>query len=365
MIGAVPRKVVVGAIVLLVGVIALSILVWRPEPRVFRETDSFRQRFHEGLVHLSNERAGAEGGIGDEGGITFEEIDHVTGVASVSRRDWIWTLPSSLLPVSDLSGFATAVMSGWSVPATYPQVGRGGGGARYDLSFGDSQSFGGILITAFEKDGRTTIHSQTMEMAVPPPSASNDSSSGVSPPGSIEELDRFRKLFTAKLEKACEPYSAPSRNRRERGRYSFDRPGDGFSGKSIKEQQWRWVVPSAALASDGLRAFADEVRADWHPEFAQPLGNTYCYSISFGDGVRHAFVNIMAVPVVRDQSGRSRETVIYYCQLLYDGSHPVRAQLRDSMEKSDDLDTETLAEIPGSSERERLDDAKLDGDGFE
>ena len=346
---------------LVLAEVFLAIILLRPGPRVFRETAGLRLRIQHGLEFLDRQANANREDAASEGALKFVEIEHEIPSKFVNRRDWVWTLPSRALPAGDLSAFSDVIRDGWGIPGAYPRHGHGGGGSRYELSFGDAQSHAGVLMTAFEQNGTTTIHSQML--AVLADGGVDGVAHGKPDPQTLpvylETLDRFRTLFTAELTRLCTTHLSSVPDPRQRSRYDFGSPGSGTTGASVRESKWRWVVPAAVLEPDGLRVFADEISRRWDPA-ARPLeGKDYSFSLTFGDGMCQAFVNIIAVPGTKP--GGSPDTVIYYHQLLFDGRQKASGLAKDSPEVTRSLDLELLGRIPGISAREHLANAKLDG----
>ncbi|MGB6219872.1 hypothetical protein [Haloferula sp.] len=281
----------------------------------------------------------------------------------IFRRDQIWTLPSDVLPAADLSSFSKIVLDGWKIQEAYPSKGQGGGGSRFDFSFGDSQTHAQVLLTAFEEGGLTRIHSQACAIESPPNDDPHLPIKKSELPVDSESLDQLRSLFTSELERLITLYTVPSSNPRERNRYKFDSPGDGFIGATVREQFWSWTVPGEVLEANELRTFANRICASWDPAFEASSGADHLFSFAFGDGTRSAIVSIIAIPGKASARGGFSETRVHYSQLLFNGNQKSKQSIRTAAKASLPLDLEALVQVPGSSARELEANAKLDSDG--
>ena len=358
------RLVMIGGILATVlGVLLLVILVRPKPPRIFGEVVAFQNRVHEGLELLCQDRHADPDILSDGDLLDLEVIRTDPDSERVFRREWRWALPSKILPPGDLKAFSDVLLEGWPVPGAYPTRGHGGGGQRFGLSFGDSRSYAGVLMTAFEQKGTTQIHMQTMAVAAPIDDTSASGAVGEAPGADVESLDRFRQLFTAELGNRCEAVAAPPRNSREKSSGSFDRPGSSYTGSGIREHEWRWVVPEGALKPESLRRFAEEIRTRWDAGIPSADGKDNAFSLSFGNGRRQAFVNVIAIPRRATKTGESPQTVIYYHQVLFDGASQAADPPPDAASGPFPINHEALLKVPGSSARERLASAGLDGDG--
>jgi hypothetical protein len=166
---------------------------------------------------------------------------------------------SSFIRVNDLSNRSNSrthprMVPRKRIPAFYPHRRSGGGGSRYGLSFGDSRTYAVAQMTAFEADGKTTIHSQMLGVLDPMSDDADEVSDEDVLPASMESMDSFWALFTSEIESRGAPYRASTRNPRMRNRYTFNRNGSGGSSAGIRDQSWQWKVPEEVLNPPNSRS---------------------------------------------------------------------------------------------------------------
>lgn len=325
------------------------------EPRALREVNEFHQRVHGGLTHLHQlwkaNNSSTHHGISPK----LEFAAPAAGTLPVSLRQWIWKFPSDVLPASDLTAFGNLVRDGWEIPRMYPDSGGGAGGSSYSMSYGDAHMHTSIFMTAFEANGTTTIHSQSIVIDAD----FADESWSARPAATQASLDRFRRQFLDALQDRCNPHVTTVDVPRPHTRYQLtDRYGSGNTNPIRNALEWNWTVPEAALAPGALRAFASAIAADWDAHVKIPPGEAYAVTIPFGNGAHQACIDIIATPKKAKADG-TPETLVRFQSLLFLGKP--RSPLAPPPVKP--LDLAALESLPGSTERELIENSNLDADG--